>query len=234
MRWADGLNDDARKDLESQHALVSPAQIEGSTWSYVLLNVERAHLRTLINDSAVLDTHGLKRATQELDEEIPFYLGLQRRYSVLRLRLAPGVFSGGNARAWFYDVTLLTPIMGLVVLAWLLWRNEIDRSEASVVAMACPAEPDHRADDRTRCGRVTAAGRRKPSLRGRCMADRTLPQSAGRGVHVSAILTKGRHGDRRPRDDVECWNRGRYRGHDRDQQDPRWTGRRLAADIHRD
>jgi hypothetical protein len=136
VRWTDGIEDEARKALEQRHGLVRPEHVEGSTWSYVLLDIERQSIRTLINDPAVLDTHGLNRAKQELDERVPFYLGLQRRYPLLRLRVAPGVFSRGNARAWFYDVTLLTPVAGLLVLGWLAWQRKIDRTEASVVMMA--------------------------------------------------------------------------------------------------
>ena len=136
VRWVDDLDDGARKELERQHGLVSPEHIDGSTWSYVPLDVGPPHIRTLINDSAVLDTHGINRAAQTLDEQISFYQGLQRQYPFLRVRVAPGLFSRGNARAWFYDITLLTPIIGLVLLAWLMWRKEIDRSEASVVVMA--------------------------------------------------------------------------------------------------
>jgi hypothetical protein len=136
VRWADNLSDEARRALEQSRGLVSPVHTDGSTWSYVPLHIERADIRTLINDPAVLDTHGINRPAQQLDREIPFYLALERRYSILRLRLAPGVFSRGNARAWFYDLTVLTPIIASLVVAWLLWRNQIDRSKASVIVMA--------------------------------------------------------------------------------------------------
>ncbi len=136
VRWADDVSDEARRALEQSRGLVSPRQTDGSTWSYVPLNIERPDIRTLINDPAVLDTHGINRPAQQLDNEIPFYLALERRYSILRVRLAPGVFSRGNARAWFYDLTVLTPIVASLLVAWLLWSNRIDRSEASVIVMA--------------------------------------------------------------------------------------------------
>jgi hypothetical protein len=136
VRWTDDLVDGARRDLEQRHGLVSPEHVDSSTWSYVPVEIDRLSIRTLINDPAVIDTHGIDRAAQTVDEEISPYVELQRRYPLLRLRLAPGVFSAANARAWFYDFTVLTPIISLIVLAWLLWRNEIAKSEASVVVMA--------------------------------------------------------------------------------------------------
>ena len=136
VRWANDLNTDARKGLERQHGLMSPEHIDAATWSYVLIDIDRPAITALINDPAVLDTHGIDRAAQQLDEEVPFYLELERQYPVLRVRVAPGVFSRANARAWFYDVTVLTPIIALVVLAWSTWRGQIDRSETAVVVMA--------------------------------------------------------------------------------------------------
>ena len=173
-------DDGARKDLEQQHGLVSPEQIDGSTWSYVPLNIERSHIRTLINDSGrARHARHQPAPPSSSTNEIPFYLGLQRQYSFLRVRLAPGLFSRGNARAWFYDITLLTPIIGRSF--WPGCCGATDRQVRSLGRRhGQSAVPDHRADDRARCGRVTPAGRRKPDLRGRCLADRTLPQAARR------------------------------------------------------
>ena len=54
-----------------------------------------------------------------------------------RLRFLPGVFSRGNAESFFYYVTFLLPVVGLALVALLLWRERISRPEAAVVGMAC-------------------------------------------------------------------------------------------------
>ena len=133
VRWMSGLDAAARRDLERRHELLSPEHVEDSTWSYVLGHVDRDHIGALVDDPAVADTHGIDRGRRVLEVELPRYLELQRRFRVLRLRLAPGVFSPGNAAAWFYYVTLLLPVAGLALL---LWRGAVSRPEAAVAGMA--------------------------------------------------------------------------------------------------
>ena len=137
VRWVDNIDADTRQQLERKYELLSAEHVDGSTWSYVPMYIDRGHIGPLVDDPAVADTHGINRPGHVLEVEPPMYLKLQRRLPILRLRLAPGVFSRMNAESWFYYVTFLLPIVGLVLVALLLWRGLIGRPEAAVVGMAC-------------------------------------------------------------------------------------------------
>jgi hypothetical protein len=136
IRWATGLDDNARRDLERRHELLSPQHEEDSTWSYVPAYLDRAHIGAIVADPAVVDTHGINRAGNRLESNPPLYLRLQRRFPFLRLRVAPGVFTPENALAWFYYVTFLLPVVTLALVASLLWRGAIGRTEAAGAGMA--------------------------------------------------------------------------------------------------
>jgi hypothetical protein len=137
VRWGDDIDSGARQQLESRHDLVNAVHVDGSTWSYVPTHLDREHIGALLDDPAVADTHGIDRAGRALEGELPWYLELHRRFPLLRVQFAPGVFSRGNADAWFYYVTLLLPPVGLVIVALLSWLGLIGRTEAAVAGMTC-------------------------------------------------------------------------------------------------
>jgi hypothetical protein len=136
VRWRDDIDDAARLELERRHDLHNPRHVEDSTWSYVPANIDESHLSALVGDPAVADTHGIDRAAFAVTEPPPLYLRLQRRFPVLRMQVAPGILSPGNAFTWFYYVTFLLPFMGLLLVALLLWKGRIGRPEAAVACMA--------------------------------------------------------------------------------------------------
>jgi len=137
VRWADGIDDETRQKLEHKLELVNAEQEEGSTWSYVPTYLDRPHIGAIVADPAVIDTHGIDRAGNAIEGELPFYLDVQRRFPLLRVQLAPGLFSRVNSFAWFYYLALLLPPIGLVLVALLSWRGVIDRTETAVAGMAC-------------------------------------------------------------------------------------------------
>jgi hypothetical protein len=137
VRWVDDIDADVRQELERKYELVSPEHVEGPTWSYVPVHVDREHIGPLVDDPAVADTHGINRPGHVLEMEPPWFLKLQRSVPLLRLQFLPGVFSRGNAESFFYYITLLLPVVGLAHVALLLWRERISRPEAAVVGMAC-------------------------------------------------------------------------------------------------
>jgi len=137
VRWVDYVDADVRQELERKYELVSPEHVEGPTWSYVPMHVDREHIGPLVDDPAVADTHGIDRPGHVLEFEPPWFLKLQRRVPLVRLRFLPGVFSRGNAESFFYYVTFLLPVVGLALVAFLIWRERISRPEAAVVGMAC-------------------------------------------------------------------------------------------------
>jgi hypothetical protein len=136
VRWADGIEDDARRRLEAQHGLTKPERIEDSTFSYVLAYEDREHLARLVDDPAVADTHGIDRAARKVDISEPLFVRLQRWIPLLRMDIAPGIFTRDNALAWFYYVTLTLPFISLVVLAWVMWQGTASRAEIAVAGMA--------------------------------------------------------------------------------------------------
>jgi hypothetical protein len=137
VRWRDDIDEAARRDRERRHELLAPRHVEDSTWSYVPASIDTQHIGALVADPAVADTHGIDRVAYVLTDEPPLYLRLQRRFSVLRMQVAPGILSPGNAFAWFYYVTFLLPLVGLLLVALLLWQGRIGRPEAAVACMAC-------------------------------------------------------------------------------------------------
>ena len=135
VRWAEGTTDTARQDREVHFGLTAGVRADGRTWSYVLTDHETGNLRALIQDPMVDDTAGIDRGTfQVLPERWESWL--KRKLFVLRLSLAPGVFTAQNALAWFYYLTILVPVLALgsVGAAW--WSGRVARPEAAVVAAA--------------------------------------------------------------------------------------------------
>ncbi len=136
VRWADGLDDATRSAHAARHGLTRPVLVEDTTWSYVLEDERPVNIRDLVNEPAVVDTHGIDRPGSRLDIDEPLYVRVQRWIPLFRMHLAPGVFTRANALAWFYYMTLVVPYLGAGTLAVLLWRGRIGRAEAAVAGMA--------------------------------------------------------------------------------------------------
>ena len=134
VRWAERVDDTARREREVRYGLTAGAHREGRTWSYILADREAGNVRALVEDRLVEDTAGIDRGAFRVDREP--WRWLTRRLFVLRLRVAPGVFTAQNALAWSYYLTILLPIvaLGLVGADWRSGR--VARPEAAVVAAA--------------------------------------------------------------------------------------------------
>jgi len=61
VRWAAGVNADARVRLERRFGLADGEPREGTTWGYALTDRSRANIRALVEDPAVDDTHQIHR-----------------------------------------------------------------------------------------------------------------------------------------------------------------------------
>ena len=135
VRWAERATDTARRDREARFGLTRGAHVEDRTWSYVLTDHATGNLRALIQDPIVDDTAGIDRGTFQVVPE-RWRSWLERKLFLLRLSLAPGVFTAQNALAWYYYLTMLVPIvaLGWVGAAW--WAGRVARPEAAVVAAA--------------------------------------------------------------------------------------------------
>jgi hypothetical protein len=77
LRWAAGVHDARRADLEKSHHLQDGVLVEGVTWRYLLGDASLDAVLALMRDPEVEDTHGVDRATgafmptDELQDSIP-------------------------------------------------------------------------------------------------------------------------------------------------------------------
>lgn len=136
VRWADEIDDAAREARQGKYGLTKPDRVEGPTWSYSPSDERPETIRALLNDPAVADTHGIDRPRSALAVRELWYERLRRWFPPLRTHFLPGVFDADNALGWFYYMTVLLPFAALMMLIVLLWRQQIARPEAAVVAMA--------------------------------------------------------------------------------------------------
>ena len=61
VRWAPGVEDTHRRDLEVRYRLTRPEVREATTWAYYIADTSRSNLRALVSDPAVEDTHNINR-----------------------------------------------------------------------------------------------------------------------------------------------------------------------------
>ena len=135
VHWAERADAAVRRDREVRYGLAAGARQEGRTWSYILTDHETANVRALVLDPMVEDTAGIDRGRFRVVPE-RWESWLTRKLFVLRLSLVPGVFTAQNAVAWFYYLTLLTPIVALCWVGGGWWSGRVARPEAAVVVAA--------------------------------------------------------------------------------------------------
>jgi len=71
VRWAPGIGDAERGDLERQFALVEGRWRDGRTWEYDLVDVSPVLVQALIQASAVEDTHYIDRNPVRVADDAP-------------------------------------------------------------------------------------------------------------------------------------------------------------------
>ena len=116
VRWHAEISDEARQERERQYGLSNPLHDDGTTWSYVITNTEPYNIAALVADSLVDDTNGIDRERMELALKESLFRRAQRSIPLLRMEVAPGVLTLGNALAWLYYVTLALPLLALATL----------------------------------------------------------------------------------------------------------------------
>jgi hypothetical protein len=118
VRWVEGLAAEKRSALERTFHLVGGEHREGTTWTYELADHSTQNIEALVKNPAVLDTHGVNRATYTLNVA-------QREGGVLstlaRVDLAPELTNTRNAVAWLYYTLVALPVVSAV--AWMLRRR---------------------------------------------------------------------------------------------------------------
>ncbi|HET9195499.1 MAG TPA: YfhO family protein [Vicinamibacterales bacterium] len=81
LRWAAGVHDARRAELERVHHLQDGVVVEGVTWKYLLGDASLDAVLAIMRDPEVEDTHGVDRATgafmptDELQDSIPEITG---------------------------------------------------------------------------------------------------------------------------------------------------------------
>jgi hypothetical protein len=116
VRWKGDVSDEVRRERENRYGLSSPVPDGGTTWSYVITNTDPYNIATLVSDSLVEDTNGIDRERAELARRESLFRRAQRQIPFLRMAIAPGVLTFGNALAWLYYVTLAVPFLAVAML----------------------------------------------------------------------------------------------------------------------
>jgi len=101
VRWKD-VSDEERRARESKYRLTGGASVAASTWRYHLQDVSRENIESLVRDPLVEDTHGIDRATYDV-ERGP--LRLESQLDIL-----------ANATAFLYYGFLALPLIAATTL----------------------------------------------------------------------------------------------------------------------
>ena len=118
VRWTPGVDDARRRELAERHTLVdeSPAGAPGErTWAYLLVDASPENVRRLVSDPQVEDTHGIDRSPAAIPVESSWNPStLAERW--FGFRLAPALWTPGNAVAYVYYLLWSLPLFGAVAL----------------------------------------------------------------------------------------------------------------------
>ena len=117
VRWASTLTPEMRRRAEQELQLSDPiVRADESNWSYTSSNVSAAHLAAIVHDPRVGDTDGIDRSRFVLTTPPPppeGWIG-----SLLRWRVAPGIFRLENATPWLYVVAWGTILCAVAFVWW--------------------------------------------------------------------------------------------------------------------
>ena len=71
IRWAGGIADAQRAELERRFALTEGRRRDADTWEYDLIDVSPSAVRALVGHAAVVDTHYLDRDSGQVAADAP-------------------------------------------------------------------------------------------------------------------------------------------------------------------
>lgn len=130
VRWASDVGGSERVLQEMRFTLVKQRWMEGTTWSYALLDSSPDNVRALVESPAVADTHEINRAAFTVNEEAP--RGSEVEWAGSRLPVLGSPFG--------FDAVLIA-LIALVVISFA--RNgAMDVSPiADALPGAAPASP---------------------------------------------------------------------------------------------
>ena len=137
IRWTAAASDEQRGSVETRYRLIDPVPIAENVWRYGLTDVGVESLRGLIAEKAIGDLSGVDINRIEPSGVRRLLQPVDRRVPLLRMSLAPGVFTDQNALACFYAVTIGLPVIALFMSLTLWLTGGIIKAEATaIVAMA--------------------------------------------------------------------------------------------------
>jgi len=101
VRWAAGVDDPTREQIERRHGLTRAELREGRTWGYFLTDVSTDNIRSLVGDPAVEDTHNIHRTAFRIWRTAPraAYLGGRPAWIASLLELLVRALAGLGALA---------------------------------------------------------------------------------------------------------------------------------------
>jgi hypothetical protein len=118
VRWADGVSDAQRLQLESRLQLYAGEQRDGATWAYDLGDPSWRGVRRLIADPAVADTHHVNRRFRIIASDAP----------AGTTRLSGGALSRWRDSAMRVWVVRLSLSFLFVSVCWLFVTREPTRA----------------------------------------------------------------------------------------------------------
>jgi hypothetical protein len=71
IRWADGVSDAARIEIERQLKLVAGEHLEATTWTYDLADPSQQAIAAIVTHAFVADTHHIDRSRRILSADAP-------------------------------------------------------------------------------------------------------------------------------------------------------------------
>jgi hypothetical protein len=117
VRWVPTLTPDDRTRAEQELQLSNPVvRTDESNWSYTISDASAAHLAGVVRDPRVLDTDGIDRSRFVLTTPLPPAEGWIG--TLLRWRIAPGIFRYENATPWLYVVAWGVMLCAVACVVW--------------------------------------------------------------------------------------------------------------------
>jgi hypothetical protein len=113
VRWAPGVSAEQRVGVERQFRLVSPTQVEGSTWTYDLSDPSTANINALIAHAAVEDTYGINRQAGVVEPDAP-------RGTTWVESSAIGAWAASEPIAWVGLISMWATLLSWV---WLVFNR---------------------------------------------------------------------------------------------------------------
>ena len=120
LRWVRGVDETERVTLERQFSLARPEYVDDRTWSYVLQDSAREHVRNLVGHPRVEDTASIDRGTFKVLSSEPLWDRFRAFVNLPNVTVLPGTTSPENNFALWYYVFITIPGLAILLTVWLI------------------------------------------------------------------------------------------------------------------